>query len=54
LGKAKPRHIVIIPFPGNKPTTAVLEFATFIEMPPNGTEILSKVALLMEEKIKQL
>lgn len=54
LGKAKPRHIIIIPFPGNKTTTAVLEFATFIEMPANGIEILSKVARLVDEKINQL
>lgn len=54
LGKGKPRHIIIIPFAGNKTTTAVLEFATFIEMPANGIEILSKVARLVEEKINQL
>lgn len=54
LGKAKPRHLIIIPFIGNKKTTAVLEIATFIEMPAIGSEILSKVAKLVEEKLNQL
>jgi hypothetical protein len=54
LGKAKPRHLIIIPFIGNKKTTAVLEFATFIEMPANGNEILSQIAKLVSEQINQL
>jgi hypothetical protein len=53
LGKGKPRNIIILPILGNKTTTAVLEFATFIEMPANGNEILSQVAKIMGEKIKQ-
>ncbi len=54
LGKAKPRHLVIIPFAGDKKTSAVLEFATFIEMPANGVEILSRMTKLVAEKLNQL
>jgi transcriptional regulator with GAF, ATPase, and Fis domain len=54
LGNAKPKHIIIIPFIGDKKTIAVLEFATFIEIPSNATEILTRVATLLEEKLKQL
>lgn len=54
LGSAKPKNLIIVPFIGDKKTTAVLEFATFIEMPAIGSEILSRVVKLVEEKIKQL
>lgn len=54
LGSAKPKHIIIMPFIGDKKTIAVLEFATFIEIPANGSEILTRVATLLEEKLKQL
>ena len=54
LGKAKPRHLIIMPFIGDKKTSAVLEFATFIEMPAIGNEILSSVAKLVTEKLNQL
>lgn len=54
LGKAKPKHLSIIPFIRNKTTIAVLEFATFIEMPADAGEILSRTAKLVEEKISQL
>ena len=53
LGSAKPKHLVILPFIENKKTTAVLEFATFIEIPAITAEILTKVAVLVTEKIKQ-
>ena len=53
LGNATPKHLVIIPFIRDKRTTAVLEFATFMEIPVNTVEILTKVTELVVEKLKQ-
>lgn len=54
LGKGKPKHLVIVPFVQNNETVAVLEFATFMEMPANGSQILTEVARLVQEKLNQL
>jgi len=54
LGKSLPRHLCLVPIVSDKKTIAVLEFATFIEMPERANEILSAVASHVGEKINSL